>query len=123
MADTTPDGGNKWALAASAWLQAAQHGQSKDEINGNKNNPIPEQPISVSAKVNLKRKLIERAENSELELKQRKMNEEQFIVSFCQALVHDHKEDKSIGGGHAAQCQCGAVRRLRRRHADARSRL
>ena len=99
MADTTPDGGNKWALAASAWLQAAQHGQSKDEINGNKNNPIPEQPISVSAKVNLKRKLIERAENSELELKQRKMNEEKAKVPLVEDLSNNNvniKEPESV---------------------------
>ncbi len=36
-----------------------------------------------------------------------KMNEEDFCRDFCKALVYNHKEDQSVGGGHHAQWSLG----------------
>uniref|UniRef100_A0A7S3V8U0 Uncharacterized protein n=1 Tax=Chaetoceros debilis TaxID=122233 RepID=A0A7S3V8U0_9STRA len=38
---------------------------------------------------------------------QKKMRDESFCIDLCNALVSNHKEDKSIGGGHRAQWSVG----------------
>ena len=37
------------------------------------------------------------------------MSTEAFCETFCNALVYDHKEDTSIGGGHDAQWSIGVA--------------
>merc|ERR1711957_879320 len=48
-----------------------------------------------------------------LPLFQNKMADESFCIDLCKALVYNHKEDKSIGGGHGAQWSIGVESMLR----------
>ena len=44
---------------------------------------------------------------------QNKIAEENFCRDFCKALVYNHKEDRSVGGGHHAQWSLGVSEILR----------
>ncbi len=46
-------------------------------------------------------------------LLQNKMAEEGFCRCFCNALVYNHKEDQSVGGGHGAQWSIGVSEIIR----------
>ena len=44
---------------------------------------------------------------------QNKIAEEEFCRDFCKALVYNHKEDRSVGGGHHAQWSLGVSEIIR----------